>query len=351
MASPENILETTGLTVRFRVRQRGMSFGRRATLTAVNDVSLSVAKSETLGVVGESGSGKSTLVRAALALVPFQEGEVRLAGKVIHPGRQKTPLSLRRSAQIVFQDPYSSLNPYMSVAELLSEPLIVHGLGSKAEQAVRIAELLQTVGLDPTWAARRYPFELSGGQRQRVGIARALAVAPELVVCDEAVSALDVSVRAQIMNLLVELRERLNLSYVFVSHDLSVIREIAHRVAVMYLGRIVELGTVDEIFNAPKHPYTLSLLSAVPVPDPKVERNRRRILLQGDPPSPLNPPSGCAFRLRCPFARPRCAEETPALAPVGGGQSVACHFWREVDANAWETRGTDDVRNPEPVGA
>jgi oligopeptide/dipeptide ABC transporter ATP-binding protein len=324
----EPLLQVDGLEVRFAVRQSGQD---SSTLVAVDRVSFDVAAGEVLGLVGESGCGKSTTGLALLRLVPASAGTVLFRGQDL---MRLTGLSLRktrRDLQIVFQNPQTSLNPRLTVARLLSEPLRIHGVLSRGERASMVARTLDLVGL-PASAIDRYPHEFSGGQQQRIAIARAVILEPAFVVLDEAVSALDVSIRAQILNLLAELRSRLGLTYLFISHDLSVVRHVADRVAVMYLGRVIELAERDSIFARPLHPYTQALMSAVPIPDPAVEQRRERIVLKGDVPSPLNPPSGCRFHTRCPFSRDRCQEADPELEVAAGGHLVACHFWSEIEA-------------------
>ncbi len=301
-------------------------FGRnRRSVKAVQDVSFAIARGETLSLVGESGCGKSTVGRAIAGLHPITLGRILLNGQVIddpHGSRQ-----LHRKIQMVFQDPYSSLNPRMRVRDIIAEPLRNFGFsGGSGSVEARIRQLIDLVRL-PRDAGDRFPHEFSGGQRQRIGIARALAPEPELIICDEAVSALDVSVKAQIVNLLGDLRRDLSLSLLFISHDLAIVDHITDRVAVMYLGRIVEIGTRAELFETPKHPYTRALLSAVPMVDP--EARRERILLTGELPSPLDPPSGCSFRTRCPLAVERCARETPSLRVVEGKQQAACHLLQQ----------------------
>jgi oligopeptide/dipeptide ABC transporter ATP-binding protein len=304
----------------------GMFGGGRGTVRAVDGVSFDIHRGETLGLVGESGCGKTTTGRCILML------ERPTSGSIVFEGREVTALDagalrpVRRRMQVIFQDPYSSLNPRMTVGQILEEPLYVHGIVAGAPaRAARVRELLQQVGLLPQHA-RRYPHQLSGGQRQRVGIARALAMEPALVICDEPVSALDVSIQAQIINLLEDLQRDLGLTYLFVAHDLSVVRHISDRVAVMYLGRIVELADRQTLYEAPVHPYTRALLSAVPIPDPDLELHRERIELGGEVPSPLRPPSGCVFHPRCPIAVERCSREVPVLREVKPGQWGACHL-------------------------
>jgi peptide/nickel transport system ATP-binding protein/oligopeptide transport system ATP-binding protein len=293
-------------------------------LHAVDGVSLHIAPGETLGLVGESGCGKSTLGKAIMRLVPVSAGRILVEGQdITHLGRRAMQ-PVRPKIQMVFQDPFGSLNPRRPVGTLIGQPLAVAGR-SRAEIRERVGALLAQVGLPPD-AAERYPHEFSGGQRQRIVIARALALSPKLVVCDEPVSALDVSVRAQIINLFKDLQDRLGIAYLFISHDLSVVENVADRLMVMYLGRVVETGRAADIWHAPAHPYTRALLASAPMANPRLARARRRVLLQGELPSPLNPPSGCRFRTRCPYAQPRCAAESPVLRPVGEGQFAACHF-------------------------
>jgi peptide/nickel transport system ATP-binding protein len=292
---------------------------------AVNDVSLTVLPGETLGVVGESGCGKSTLGRLILRLEEPTAGETRFEGANLATLRTDEMTAVRKKMQVIFQDPYSSLNPRMTVGQIIAEPMRVHAIVPRADIGKRVAELLQLVGLFP-YMALRYPHELSGGQRQRVGIARALSMNPRVIVCDEAVSALDVSIQGQVINLLEDLQQRLGLTYVFIAHDLAVVRHISTRVAVMYLGRIVELAPADELFRNPRHPYTRALLDAAPIPDPVIERTRPRSIIRGELPSPLNPPSGCVFHPRCPLAREACKMQVPVLEEKSPGHVAACPY-------------------------
>ena len=318
------LLETVELSKQFMVGSRFSARGR-LTVRAVDKVSIAVRSGETLGLVGESGCGKSTLGRCMVRLYDITSGELRFNGEDITHKSLRELRPFRREMQMVFQDPYASLNPRRRVRDILAEPLRVHLKLSEAERRERVRRLVGLVGLLPEHL-ERFPHEFSGGQRQRIGIARAIALEPRLIVADEPVSALDVSVQAQIINLLADLQERLNLTYVFVAHDLSVVRQVSTRIAIMYLGSIVELGPADSIFAKPAHPYTLALLSAVPVVDARQAGSRKRIVPSGDVPSPIDPPQGCRFHPRCAFASERCRIERPLLRPLDSGRSVACHF-------------------------
>jgi peptide/nickel transport system ATP-binding protein len=324
-STPTPILEVTGLQKHFALAKEGY-FERQRVLRAVDGVDLQVMTGETVGLVGESGCGKSTLARLVTRLHEPTAGKVVFAGTDITHASQGEIRPLRRRMQMIFQDPYASLNPRMTVGEILAGPLILHDIVPDANAArTRVGELLDLVGL-PRQSVQRYPHEFSGGQRQRISIARALAVGPDFVVADEPISALDVNIQAQIINLMVDLQERLGLTYLFIAHDLAVVRHVCDRIAVLYLGKIMEVGPAAELFSRPLHPYTRTLISAAPVPDPRIERTRRHVPMKGEPPSALNPPSGCRFRTRCPIAEDRCAREEPPLLEVVPGQRVACHF-------------------------
>ncbi|MEA2662161.1 MAG: oligopeptide transport system ATP-binding protein [Chloroflexota bacterium] len=322
--SGKNLLDVKALKMHFPLTQ-GIIFQRQVgAVRAVDGIDFFVEKGETLGLVGESGCGKSTTGRAILQLYKPTSGEVRFDGVELTKLGGEAMRKMRRRMQMIFQDPYASLNPRMSVRDIIGEPLVIHGIGSTAERRERVGELMRIVGLNPYYASR-FPHEFSGGQRQRIGIARALAVSPDFIVCDEPVSALDVSIQAQIINLLEELQEQFNLTYLFIAHDLSVVRHISDRVAVMYLGKMMELADRNEIYDNPLHPYTKALLSAVPIPDPTLERKRERIILTGDVPSSLRPPRGCVFHTRCPIAIDECRQVIPEWREVSTGHWVACH--------------------------
>ena len=334
-APPQNLLEVEDLKVYFPIRS-GIFQTHVGTVKAVDGVSFEIRKGETLGLVGESGCGKSTTGRALIRLRDVTEGTVRFDG--IDLGKLKSePLrKMRRRMQIIFQDPYGSLDPRMTVGSIISEPIDTHHLASGTARKERVADLLRIVGLDPNYVSR-YPHEFSGGQRQRIGVARALAVEPEFIVCDEPISALDVSIQAQVLNLLTDLRGQLGLTYLFIAHDLSVVKHISDRVAVMYLGKIVEIGPPDMMYANPGHPYTRALLSAVPVPDPVLERKRKRVILTGDVPSPVNPPEGCRFHTRCwlyeRLGKPEeCRTIDPPILTLEGDHGAACHFAEQARA-------------------
>ncbi len=331
----EVLVQVRSLKRHFPIRA-GLLRRTVGTVKAVDDVSFDIYTGETLGLVGESGSGKTTAGRVAIQLDQATDGSVLFDGIELigqSPGQLRP---LRPRMQTIFQDPHASLNPRMTVASIIGEPLLEHRFGNAAERKARIDELLKVVGLAPEHA-NRYPHEFSGGQRQRIGIARAIALNPEFIVCDEPIAALDVSIQAQVVNLLLELQEQLGLTYLFISHDLSMVRHIADRVAVMYLGKIVELAECDTLYDRPLHPYSQALQSASPVPDPVAERIRERVILQGDIPSPSNPPSGCRFRTRCPMARPECEASEPAFREIEPGHWVACHFAEELQAQHQST--------------
>ncbi len=324
-----SLLEVRDLHKHFPVGKKGL-FGRPANwLRAVDGVSFDLEHGETMGLVGESGCGKSTVARTIIGLHAATSGSVMFDGTELTGLDRRGWAPFRRRIQMIFQDPYASLDPRQTVASILAEPLAIHKQGKPKERQVRAMELLDAVGLNPRHI-HRYPHEFSGGQRQRIGIARALALRPEVILCDEPVSALDVSIQAQVINLLEELQERFDLTFLFIAHDLAVVRHLCKRIAVMYLGRIVEVADRDELFENPQHPYTRALLSAIPHPDPLIERTRERIVLQGDVPSPLNPPSGCSFNPRCPerdgVQGERCVQETPLLTTDASGRQRACHL-------------------------
>ena len=323
-AAAAPLIDVDDLALYFPVYQ-GLLRRQVGSVKAVDGLSFDIRRGETLGLVGESGCGKSTTGRALLRLYKPTSGRISFEGREIASLDGEPLRAMRPRMQMIFQDPQASLNPRMTVGAIVAEPLIEHGLLKAAERREKVRELLDAVGLNPEYV-NRYPHEFSGGQRQRIGIARALALDPDFIVCDEPIAALDVSIQAQVVNLLQDLQKKLGLTYLFISHDLSMVRYIANRVAVMYLGKMMELAEVHALFNAPKHPYTRALLSAVPVPDPKVEATRQRILLKGDIPSPVNPPSGCRFRTRCPWAADICAQAEPEWRTLEDGRKVACHF-------------------------
>ena len=326
------LLHVDDLKMHFPIN-KGIIFQRQVgAIKAVDGLTFDLYRGETLGLVGESGCGKSTTGRAILQLYRPTEGSVVFEGKELTEIKGEELRRMRRSMQMIFQDPYASLNPRMTVGSIISEPLEVHNIGnSRKERQERVQELLKIVGLNP-YFVNRYPHEFSGGQRQRIGVARALAVNPSFIVCDEPISALDVSIQAQIINLLEDLQEELNLTYLFIAHDLSVVRHIADRIAVMYLGKMAELADRDELYANPMHPYTQALLSAVPIPDPVIENERKRIILEGDVPSPANPPQGCNFSTRCPRVMDICRQEDPTFKDYGNGHFVACWLYEEEGA-------------------
>jgi len=337
-ASDGALVEVENLRVWFPIRS-GIVLDRHiGDIKAVDDVSFSISRGETLGLVGESGCGKTTVGRTILRLYEPTAGRVVFDGKDITTLSQNELRPLRRQMQMVFQDPYASLNPRHSVGRIVGEPLRVHGLSGRKESSSRVRELLEIVGL-PADAVTRYPHEFSGGQRQRIGLARSLALNPDFIVCDEPVSALDVSIQAQIINLLENLQADFELTYLFIAHDLAVVRHISDRIAVMYLGKIVEISAAAELYDDPLHPYTISLLSAVPIPDPVVERERETILLAGDLPSPANPPPACRFHTRCPYVQPTlCKDEEPLLRRLAPNHGVACHWAEDIRAGKIKPR-------------
>ncbi|MED1788864.1 dipeptide ABC transporter ATP-binding protein [Brevibacillus laterosporus] len=318
MSNDDTLVEVRNLKKFFKIGEN--------TLKAVNDVSFTIKRGETLGIVGESGCGKSTAGRTMLRLYDPTDGQVFFEGKDLSKLSPSEMKAMRRNIQMIFQDPYASLNPRMTVGDIIGEALDIHGLATGSKRKERIQELLSLVSLNPEHM-NRFPHEFSGGQRQRIGIARALAVEPKFIVCDEPISALDVSVQAQVVNLLEQLQEKMGLTYMFIAHDLSMVKYISDRVGVMYLGKMVELADSEKLYEKPLHPYTQALLSAIPIPDPEIERTRERIVLQGDVPSPMNPPSGCHFRTRCPKAMPECAAKEPVWKEIESGHFVACHLF------------------------
>jgi oligopeptide transport system ATP-binding protein len=325
MTTNDPILKVENLKMYFPIR-RGIIQRTVGYVHAVDDVSFEVHKGETLGLVGESGCGKTTTGRTILQLYKATEGHVFFEGKDLTKIHGEEMRLMRRRIQMIFQDPYASLNPRMTVEQIIGEPLIVHNLARGGEIREKVKQLLTMVGLNPAYVDR-YPHEFSGGQRQRIGVARAISLEPDLIVCDEPISALDVSIQAQVVNLLEDLQKELGLTYVFIAHDLSMVRHISTRVSVMYLGSLVELADRKTLYENPLHPYSIGLLSAVPIPDPLVEEKRHRIILEGDVPSPINPPSGCRFRTRCPLAQQLCADVRPEWKEVEPDHFVACHYW------------------------
>ncbi|MBL9215974.1 MAG: ATP-binding cassette domain-containing protein [Opitutaceae bacterium] len=326
---PETILQLQDVRTHFAVESGFLLRRQTGTVKAVDGVTLAIGAGEVVGLVGESGCGKSTLARTIMQLVPTTGGAVVLEGRNLTTGTTAEVKAVRRDLQMVFQDPFASLNPRMTVFATLAEPLLVHRVVPAAQARARVGQLLERVGLSARYMDK-YPHEFSGGQRQRIAIARALALEPKLIIADEPVSALDVSIQAQILNLLSQLCREMNLALLFIAHDLSVVKHISDRVAVMYLGRIVELGPAVEVIERPRHPYTRALVSAIPIPDPDRERSRQRVVLPGDPPSPLNPPAGCAFHPRCPHAQDRCRAGVPPLTPVDATHEAACVRWQEI---------------------
>jgi peptide/nickel transport system ATP-binding protein len=348
MSADDALVELDDVKVWFPIKS-GLVLDRHVgDVKAVDGVSLTIRRGETLGLVGESGCGKSTLGRAILRLYEPTAGRIVFDGQDITHLDDEKLRPLRRRMQMVFQDPFASLNPRHSIGRIVGEPLRAHGLATRGELSKRVRELLEIVGL-PADAMGRYPHEFSGGQRQRIGVARALAVNPEFIVADEPVSALDVSIQAQILNLLESLQDDFELTYLFIAHDLAVVRHISDRIVVMYLGSVVEVSPSDDLYVNPLHPYTISLLSAVPIPDPVVERQRRPILLSGDIPSPANPPSGCRFHTRCPYMQPtRCSTEPPPLRGLAGEHEVACHWAEEIKSGQIVPREREPVFEPGP---
>ena len=325
MPEKDVILHVEDLKMHFPIK-RGVIQRTVGHVHAVDGVTFDIYRGETLGLVGESGCGKTTTGRTIMQLYKPTAGKVIFEDKDLVSLKSEEMRLTRRKIQMIFQDPYASLNPRMTVEEIIGEPLLVHNLARGKEIRKQVKELLELVGLNPAYVDR-YPHEFSGGQRQRIGVARSLALKPDLIVCDEPISALDVSIQAQVVNLLEDLQKEIGLTYLFIAHDLSMVRHISTRVIVMYLGVFVEMADRDTLYKNPMHPYSIALLSAVPIPDPKVEEKRKRIILEGDVPSPINPPSGCRFRTRCPLAQAICAEERPEWKEVEPGHFVACHFW------------------------
>jgi oligopeptide transport system ATP-binding protein len=321
----ENVNEKKDVLIEVRNLKKYFQVGKNATLKAVDDVSFDILKGETLGLVGESGCGKTTCGRTVMGLYEATEGNILFDGHDVSKLNKKEKKDFARRAQIIFQDPYASLNPRMTVGDIIGEGIDIHNIYRGQERTNRIYELLQLVGLNKEHASR-FPHEFSGGQRQRIGIARALAIEPDFIVCDEPISALDVSIQAQVVNLLIKLQNELGLTYLFIAHDLSMVKHISDRVGVMYLGTMVELASSHDLYEKPLHPYTQALLSAIPVPDPEIERNKKRIPLEGEVPSPINPKPGCRFAARCRYAKPICSEKSPEFKEVEPKHFVACHL-------------------------
>ena len=343
MSMNGNLVELTDLKMYFPIKSGIVLDKHVGDIKAVDGVSLEIKRGETLGLVGESGCGKSTVGRTILRLYEPTEGTILFAGQDITRLGESELRPLRRRMQMIFQDPYSSLNPRHSVGRIIAEPMTTHGIAGRREANARVRELLQIVGL-PGDAGSRYPHEFSGGQRQRVGLARALSLNPDLIVADEPVSALDVSIQAQIINLLENLQSEFELTYLFIAHDLAVVRHISDRIAVMYLGTIVELSPAEELYDNPLHPYTISLLTAVPIPDPVIERQRERILLAGDLPSPANPPPACRFHTRCPYVQPtRCKTDVPALRKLADGHRASCHWAEDIKEGRIQPHAVEPV--------
>lgn len=319
------VLEVKNLTMHFPVPRKKVD-GKPAVVHAVDGVSFSIRRGRTLGLVGESGCGKSTCARSIIRIYDPTDGEIKLEGQNIEHLSQRQLKPLRRNMQMVFQDPYSSLNARMTVRDIIAEPLVAHGIGTAKERDEMVYEMLHRVGLSKEHA-NRYAHEFSGGQRQRVGISRALILRPQLVICDEPISALDVSIQAQVVNLLRDIQQEWGVTYLFIAHDLSMVRYVSDDVGVMYLGKLVELATADDIYANPLHPYTQGLLASIPIPNPKLARQKREVSIAGDIPSPISPPSGCRFHTRCKYAKPICAQQEPEMRDVGGGHCVACHLY------------------------
>ncbi|MBL4908074.1 MAG: ATP-binding cassette domain-containing protein [Sneathiella sp.] len=344
------LLSVKNLKVHFPIRKPSLFGGESLSVKAVDGITFDLRSGETVGLVGESGCGKSTTGLAILRMLNVSEGDINFDGENISNFSPSQMRPIRKSMQMIFQDPFASLNPRMKVRDLVGEPLIAHNMTTnKADYVEQVDQLLDMVGLNPKMA-KRYPHEFSGGQRQRIGIARAVAVRPKLIICDEPVSALDVSIQAQVINLLEELQDTIGMAYLFIAHDLAVVRHISDRVAVMYLGRIVEVATRDELYNNPKHPYTQSLLKAIPVPDPKLEASRAHFALQGEVPSPLNPPTGCHFHPRCPNATDICRSVSPVLGKIEAGHTVSCHLFETTNLSMNTDQGQviqNDKKVPE----